>query len=164
MAKKVSISAALTLIVLAGLFAGGYALMKRRDQAYCEICRRHIHPEARVVAMIGGKTRTVCCAHCAITEGRQEGKPVRLISVTDYPTGQTLNPEDAWFVDGSRKVACEHDLAKMDEMKQAERLTFDRCSPGTFAFRERKAADDFIAENGGIVVRLPELLREVQSQ
>ncbi len=164
MVNKASVYASVTLIVLAGLFAGGYSLMKRRDQAYCQICRRHIHPEVRVVAVIGGTTRTVCCAHCAITEGRQEGKPVRLISVTDYPTGQMLKPEEAWFVDGSRKVACEHDMAKMDEMKQAERLAFDRCSPGTFAFRDRKAAEDFVADNGGVVLRLPELLREVQSQ
>ncbi len=164
MAKKASVYAGLTLVALAVLLASGYWVMQQRDEAMCGICQRHIHPEARVVADIGGHRRTVCCAHCAITEGRQEGKPVRLIEVTDYPTGQKLKPEDAWYVDGSRVVACEHDMAKMDEMKQAAQVSFDRCSPGTLAFHDRDAAAAFAAENGGVVLRLPELLREVLSQ
>ncbi len=164
MAKKTSVYGGLTLVALAALLAGGYSLMKHRDEAVCGICQRHIHPEARVIADIGGHRRTVCCAHCAITEGRQEGQPVRLIEVTDFPTGQRLKPEEAWYVDGSRVVACEHDMAKMNEMKQAAQVSFDRCSPGTFAFRDRKAAEDFVAANGGVVLRLPDLLREVLSR
>ena len=85
-----------------------------------------------------------------------------MIEVTDYHTGGKLNPEQAWYVDGSRIVACEHDMSKMDETKHAEQLAFDRCSPGTFAFRDRKAAEAFVAENGGVLRSLPELLAEAQ--
>jgi hypothetical protein len=160
MAKRASIYAGVVLIVLAGLFAGGYVLMNRRSQTVCGFCQRHINAKAHVVAEVGGQRRDVCCAHCAVTEARQEKKPLRLIEVTDYQTGKMLNPEQSWYVDGSRVVACEHDMSRMDESKHAERLAFDRCSPGTFAFSDRKAAEAFIAQNGGVLRSLSDLLAE----
>jgi len=164
MMKKASIYAFLVLLVFAGLFAGGYRLVHRRAEAVCGFCQRHIHPQAGVVAEVGGRRRVVCCAHCARTEGQQENKSVRLIEVTDYVTGQKLKPEQAWYVDGSRKMACEHTMAMTDETKHVEHLVFDRCSPGTFAFRDQNAAAEFVAENGGIVLRLAEFLEEGQAK
>ena len=162
MMKKASMYSFLVLVVFGGLFAGGYWLMYRRSEATCGFCYRHIHPQAGVVAEVGGRKRLVCCAHCARTEGLQENKPVRLIEVTDYVTGQRLKPEQAWYVDGSRVVACEHTMAMTDETKHAEHMVFDRCSPGTFAFRDRKSANEFAAQNGGVVFTLGEFLREGQ--
>jgi nitrous oxide reductase accessory protein NosL len=162
MAKKASIYAAIVVLVLCALYAGGYWLMHRRSTELCSICQRHIKPEAHVVVEIGSHRRDVCCAHCALTEGRQENKPVRFIQVTDYRTGKGLDPQRAWFVDGSRVVACEHDMAKMDEMKQMDQMSFDRCSPGTFAFADRNAAEAFVTENGGVVHNLAEMVRGIQ--
>ena len=162
MKKKPFISVLTLLVVITGLFAGGYWVVKERSEATCNICQRHINKRARVVAEIGGRRRVVCCAHCARTEGQQENKPVRLIEVTDYPTGDKLNPQEAWFVDGSRVVACEHNMSATNEMKHPEQMVFDRCSPGTFAFRDRKQAEAFVADNGGAVMRLAEFLGEVQ--
>jgi hypothetical protein len=119
-------------------------------------------PEARVVIEIGGHRRDVCCAHCALTEGRQENKPVKFIEVTDYPTHKSLDPQHAWYVEGSRVVACEHDMANMGEMKHADQMAFDRCSPGTFAFADRKVAEAFVAENGGVVHDLAQMVWESQ--
>jgi len=73
-----------------------------------------------------------------------------------------LDPQHAWFVDGSRVVACEHDMAKMGEMKQMDQMSFDRCSPGTFAFADRKAAEAFAAENGGVLHNLAEMVKGIQ--
>jgi hypothetical protein len=162
MAKKASMYALVAVLVFGALFAGGYWLVQRRSAELCGICRRHIKPEARVVVEIGGHRRNVCCAHCALTEGLQEKKPVRFIKVTDYPTGKGLDPQHAWYVDGSRIVACDHDMAKMGEMKRTEEMSFDRCSPGTFAFASRKSAEAFVAANGGAVHDLAEMLREIQ--
>ena len=162
MARKVSMYSALIVIVVAGLFAGGYLLMNRRSRMECGFCRRRINAKAHVVAEVGGKRRDVCCTHCAVTEARQEKKPLRLITVTDYPTGKLVSPEGAWFVEDSRVIACEHDMSKMDESKHAEQLEFDRCSPGTFAFSDRKAAEEFVAGNGGVLRSLPEVLAEAQ--
>ena len=164
MPKKASMYAGLVLVVLATMFSGGYLLMNSRSKTTCGFCQRHINPKARVVADVGGSTRTVCCAHCAVTEARQENKPLRLIEVTDYHSGKPINPEQAWYVDGGRIMACEHDMSRMDETKRAEQITFDRCSPGTFAFEDQKAAMAFVKENGGTLLRLPELLAEVQEQ
>jgi hypothetical protein len=154
----------MALIVVAVLFAGGYLLINRRSQTQCGFCERHINLKAHVVAEVGGQRRDVCCTHCAVTESRQEKKPLRLIEVTDYPTGKLVSPEGAWFVEDSRVIACQHDMSKMDESKHAGQLAFDRCSPGTFAFRDRKAAEAFVAQNGGVLRSLPEVLAEAQQQ
>lgn len=161
--KKKSFVYVLTILVVGvSLLAAGYRVVKQRSEASCGICQRHINQRARVVAEIGGRKRVVCCAHCARTEGQQENKPVRFLEVTDYPTGEKLNPQEAWFVDGSRVMACEHKMAVTDETKRAEQMVFDRCSPGTFAFRDRKLADAFVAENGGLVMGLADFMREGQ--
>jgi hypothetical protein len=162
MAKKASIYGAVAVLVFCALYAGGYWLIHRRSAELCSICSRHIKPEAHVVVEIGGHRRDVCCAHCALTEGRQEHKPVKFIEVTDYPTSKRLDPQRAWYVDGSRVVACEHDMGKMGEMKHTDQMAFDRCSPGTFAFADRKVAEAFVAENGGVIHDLAQLVREFQ--
>jgi nitrous oxide reductase accessory protein NosL len=162
MSKKASIYSALVLIVVAGLFVGGYRLIARRSQTQCGFCQRHINPKAHVVAEVGGRRRDVCCTHCAVTEALQEKKSLRLVQVTDFPTGKMVNPETAWFVEDSRVIACEHDMSKMDESKHMTAMGFDRCSPGTFAFSDRKAAEAFVAENGGVLRNLTAVMAEAQ--
>jgi hypothetical protein len=137
--------------------------MNRRSRMECGFCRRQINAKAHVVAEVGGRRRDVCCTHCAVTEARQEKRPLRLIAVTDYPTGKLVSPEGAWFVEDSRVIACQHDMSKMDESKHMEQLAFDRCSPGTFAFSDRKAAEAFVDQNGGVLRSLSEVLAEASS-
>ncbi len=163
MTRKVSIAAVVLLTVVGGLLTAGRWSVHRHSEEVCGICERHINPRAGVIAEIGGRRRHVCCAHCAVTEGLQEHKPVRLIEVTDYNSGRKLDPSRAWYVDGSRIVACTHDMTRMNEMKQVERTAFDRCSPGTFAFASRGDADAFAAKNGGIVRELQEMLAGVNA-
>ncbi len=162
MAKKVSIAALVLLLVVGGLLALGNWSLKRRAETYCGFCNRPIKAELAVIAEVGGRKRKVCCARCAITEARQENKQLRLISVTDYSSRTKIAPEQAWYVEDSRAIACDHDMAMMDETKHAQQLSFDRCSPGTFAFARREDADAFVAKNGGVVRRLAEMLGEVQ--
>jgi hypothetical protein len=158
MAKRASLYAVLTLIVLASLGAGGYWVVRSRSETVCGFCQRHINPRAGVIAEVGGRRRHVCCAHCAVTEGVQEHKAVHLITVTDYNTGRQLDPQQAWYVEGSRVVACTHDMARMTENKQVAQAEFDRCSPGTLAFANHVEADTFAAANGGVVLSLGEML------
>ena len=163
MTKRAWITTAV-LVVMAGLVAAGYRVMANREDTFCGFCHRSIHPNSKVVAEIDGRRRTVCCARCALNEGLQEKKPVRLISVTDYVSGGSLAPEKAYFVDGSRKVLCAHDTAMVDESKHAEQMTFDRCFPGTYAFARREDAEAFVRENGGTVLQLEKLMQEVNPQ
>ena len=162
MAKKTSIVSLFALLIVGGLFVAGEWSVRRRERESCGICRRHVNPKLAVVAVIGGKERRVCCARCAVTEARQEKQSLQLISVTDYITGRTLRPAEAWFVEDSRAMACDHDMTMTDETKQSLQMTFDRCAPGAFAFASEQQARSFVQENGGVIRRLPELAKEVQ--
>jgi hypothetical protein len=152
-------------VVIVGLSIGGYAwinyILHPKPHA-CGYCLRPLHANLRVTAEIDGKRSEVCCAHCAISEANQRHKPLKLVTVHDYPTGQTVAPEIAWYVEGSRVKACEHDAMHMNEMKETQDLAFDRCSPGTFAFANKANAEAFIAQNGGSVLSFPDLMREVR--
>ncbi len=163
MARKVSMAAMVLLVFVGALLILGEWSVHRHSEEVCGICARHINARAGVVAEIGGVRRHVCCAHCAVTEGFQEHKPVKLIEVTDYSTGRKLDPANAWYVEGSRVVACEHDMTHMTETKQTTQATFDRCSPGTFAFADQTQAKDFVAANGGVVRNMEEMLAGVNA-
>jgi nitrous oxide reductase accessory protein NosL len=106
----------------------------------------------------------VCCARCAISEANQERKHLRLVTVHDYPTSRAIAPDHAWFVEGSRAMACGNDAMPMNEMKGMDMKAFDRCSPSTVAFAERQAADAFVAENGGAVLSFAQLMSEARFQ
>lgn len=162
MAQKISIAAIVLLVVVAGLLVSGNWLVSRRAETVCGFCNRPIQARLGVVADVGGRRKHVCCTRCAVTEARQENKTLRLISVTDYASGKSVVPNQAWFVEDSRAMACDHDAAMVDESKHAHSLSFDRCSPGTFAFAQREDADAFVANNGGVVRRLEEMLGEVK--
>ena len=60
-------------------------------------------------------------------------------------------------------MACTHDMTRVDDMKRVENTTFDRCSPGTFAFATHDDADAFAAKNGGVVRSLGEMLAGVSA-
>ena len=162
--KKGTWIATAVLLAMAGLVGAGYRLMVNREAAFCGFCHRSIHPNTKVIAEIDGRRRTVCCARCAISEAYQEKKPLRLIAVTDYVSGRSLSPEQAYLVDGSRKVLCAHDQAMIDDSKHVQQMTFDRCFPGTYAFAHREDAEAFARENGGRVLQLQELMQKVNSQ
>ena len=164
MKAKTIITACVLLVFLA---VCGYAWQRyilHPKPLTCGYCLRPLHANLRVTAEIDGKRADVCCAHCAITEANQQHKPLKLITVRDYPTGDALQPEKAWFVEGSRVMACEHDAMHMNEMKETQDLAFDRCSPGTFAFADRSNAEAFVARSGGSVLSFQDLMREVRIQ
>jgi hypothetical protein len=163
MAKRTWITTAV-LVVMAGLVAAGYRLMANREATFCGFCHRSVYANSKVIAEIDGRRRTVCCARCAISEAYQEKKPLRLIAVTDYVSSKSLNPKQAYFVDGSRKVLCSHDEAMVDESRNAQPMTYDRCFPGTYAFAHREDAEAFVRENGGTVLQLQDLMRGVSAQ
>jgi hypothetical protein len=165
MARKTSIAALALFVIVSGLLTGGAYLVKRRSLADCGFCQRHIDPRSEVIAEIDGERRHVCCAHCALTEGIQEKKAVRIVSVTDYTSGRKIGPEHAWYVDGSRVIVCQHDMAhmRMDEMKQMPQESFDRCSPGTLAFANHSDADAFVASSGGAVLSFGEMVASMSA-
>lgn len=159
------IALATILVVLVGAAAlGWYRYVAHPIPVVCGYCSRPLHANLTVTAEIAGKRTQVCCARCAISQANQEHKPMRLIAVHDYRSGQALEPSNAWFVEGSRAMACDHDAMRMNEMKGTEELAFDRCSPGTFAFANRQEADAFTTQNGGAVISFEQLMSEAKFQ
>lgn len=159
MLKRVFI--AIAVLAMLGAIFTAYRITSSRQQAFCGFCHRAIHAQTEVIAEIDGRRRHACCARCAITESYQERKPLRLIAVTDYVSGRKLDPQQAYFVDGSQKVLCAHDMTMLGESKQTYQMTYDRCFPGTYAFSRLEDAQVFAHDNGGTVVQLQTLMQEV---
>ena len=155
---------ALVGILLIVAVLGWYRFVLRPVSVACGYCSRPLHANLTVTAEIAGRRAQVCCARCAISQANQERKPLRLISVRDYQSGRSISPESAWFVEGSRAIACDHDAMRMNAMKGTDMVEYDRCSPGTFAFAAREAADVFVSRNGGAVISFVQLMSEAKFQ
>jgi hypothetical protein len=158
MAKRTVIPGTVVVILLMVIGVGYYRVIQKHDKAFCGFCHRHVHANTRVVAEINGRRVEACCVRCAISEAYQEKKQLKLISVTDYVSATTIDPQKAFYVDGSRKVLCSHDEPMFDESKQMEHLAFDRCFPGTYAFARREDAEAFRRDNGGAVLQLAQMM------
>ena len=155
----------LILLVVAGAVTfGWYKYVAHPASVACGYCSRPLHANLAVTAEIAGKRTQACCPRCAISEANQEHRSLRLITVHDYASGRPISPDGAWFVEGGSVMACEHESMPMNEMKGTDAMAFDRCTPGTFAFGERKEADGFVAKNGGSVLSFAQLMSEARYQ
>ena len=155
----------LVFLIVAGAAAfGWFRFVAHPTPVACGYCNRPLHGNSMVTAEIAGKKTQACCARCAISEANQQQKPIRLIEVHDYRTGKGVSPANAWFVEGSRAIVCEHDMANMGEHKDMPDMVFDRCSPGTLAFGSKPDADAFVAQNGGAVLSFNQLMSEARYQ
>jgi hypothetical protein len=152
------------LVVVGAAAFGWYRFVAHPTPVACGYCNRPLHANLSVTAEIAGKRAQVCCARCAISEANQERKPLRLISVHDHQSGRAISPENAWFVEGSRAMACDHDAMRMNEMKGTDPMAYDRCSPGTFSFADKQVADAFVVQNGGTVISFAQLMSEARYQ
>ena len=166
--EKPKASKRTTLIVLMAILlvmgSAAYWFTESSANKTCGFCQRPLDPHLSVTAEIAGHKKQVCCARCAVTEANQQRKPVRLLAAHDYPTGKTIDPTKAFYVDDSRAIACTHDKALMDQSKHSDGLAFDRCSPGTFTFENKSDAEAFIRQNGGVLLGYTELMGQARYQ
>jgi hypothetical protein len=161
--RRIALTVTLLIIVGASVYVW-YRNVAHPEPVTCRYCLRPLHANVKVIAEIDGKRAEVCCPRCAITEANQEHKTVRLITVHDYSTGKAMSPESAWYVEGSRVMACEHNGMHMDEMKETSEMAFDRCSPGTLTFATKQEAEDFTVANGGTANSFGQLMSEAKYQ
>ena len=153
---KVAIAVVAILIVAAG--AGVWKYVIAKPPSYCQLSGRPIHPHMLTVVTVDGKKRYACCARCALTLAASTGKRVEIVEVTDYETGQRLEADKAWFVDGSRVAPCCAPAVRSEDERTPYIRIFDRCSPSLLAFAYKREALDFIQLNGGTLRRLTELM------
>ena len=152
------------VLAAGGAAIGWYKFVARPTRTVCGYCNRPLHSNSMVTAEIEGKRTQACCARCAISEANQLHKALRLVEVHDYHSSKALLPENAWFVEGSRVIACEHEMTRMGDHKDMQDMAFDRCSPGTLAFANQSDAESFEARNGGTVRSLLQLMSEARFQ
>lgn len=141
------------VLVVSGFAFAGWRYVQARENQICAACERPVHQNARTVASVDGKRIAYCCPACALSERRQTGRDVKLISLTDYGTGSPVNPESAFLVRGSEINACARHTATPGLDKHPMESHFDRCSPGVLAFATMAAAESFAREHGGEVMR-----------
>ena len=158
MAKRRSRAAIVVALILGGVLVAALLGVYSGSRERCSVCAREIDHRLHAVAEIGNRKLTLCCARCALTQGQQEHKPVRLIAVTDYSSGREIDPGAAWFVEGSRVAECEHNTSRLSSDKRPDQLLFDRCTPSTVAFLNRGDAEAFIVHNGGVLRRLDHVI------
>ena len=154
-------STGIGLIILAGIgFALAYTGWKMSSPAaaeYCEYSGRPVHSLSKTIGLVDGKRKLFCCLTCAFTEQTQTGNPVRILELADFETGAPMPPEDVYVVEGGNLNFCLRQPMVMDQSKQASPMGFDRCSPSVFAFARKEAAEMFLAEHGGRLMRFEEM-------
>jgi hypothetical protein len=146
-------------VVAAAFLTLGYTawrLNSPSDTTVCELSGRPIHANMRTIAYIGKDRKVLCCPTCALSAGAQTHLPVRFEQLSDYETGRTLRPQDAFAVEGSGVIPCErsHDAMTTEMLNQDGQpvpVVFDRCSPSILAFASRASAERFASEYGGTV-------------
>ena len=162
MRKRIVFAGVLGLGAVLVILGGAWYLLTQRQAKVCPFSGRGIHPQTRALVTIGGRKYETCCVRCAIIEARQTGKSLRVLKVADFETSKLLNPNKAWFVEGSGVNLC-MSMSQAAESPGRESVYlrgFDRCSPSALAFSSEKQARAFISEHGGILRRLEDLQDE----
>jgi len=162
-AKRKLVGLLLRVIVLGVLAGTGYWLLRRTESNTCRICQRPIHAEVQAVIKVDGKREPVCCARRAITFSQQRNRPICLVEVTDYVSRTPRAPQVAYFVQDSRIIVYEKHEPLVDQSKHPYPRVFDRCVPSLSAFARREDAEAFVKQNGRLVLRLSQLIKEVKS-
>ena len=159
--KTKMLSFLLSGFVLAAIAAGGFWLLWETQPKVCMICQRSIHAHSSAVVVIDKKRVTVCCIRCGITHNFQVGKPGEVVGVTEYLSDRSIQPKDAYYVEGSQVSMCDpHEGALLDQTKHPYTRIFDRCEPSTYAFAKREDAESFVRANGGKLLTWEELQKE----
>lgn len=153
----------LSVIVLVGVVLGSAYALWYTHPVVCEISGRPIHDNMHTVVEVDGKRMHACCPRCPLTLMAQLNEEARILSVRDFQTGETLAAEKAYFVSGSRIEVCTAPRMKIDDRGGVYVRAFDRCEPSLLAFAREKDARAFMAENGGTLQRLDELMREAEA-
>lgn len=165
MRTRIIFAAVFGLAVMAAALGGAWYLLRQQQTKICPFSGRPIHSQTRAFVTIGGKKYETCCVRCAIIEAQQTGKRLRVAEVADFENGKLMEPEKAWFVEGSSVNLCtRRSPAETGSDRGTVYLrSFDRCSPSILAFSSEKSARVFIAQHGGVLMRLGDLLKEATS-
>ena len=163
MQKRLIVTGVVGASVVIALALGGWWLVQQHEARVCPLSGRVIHKQARAFVTIGGRKYETCCLRCALIEAQQTGKRLHVREVADFDTGRLMDPQKAWYVEGSDVNLCMRSTAGAQNPSGhgVYLRAFDRCSPSVYAFRDKQHAQAFMEQHGGVLKRLGDLLREV---
>jgi hypothetical protein len=157
MNRRVVVGGILGVVLVAALGYSAWRFVSAREQQVCGACQRPIHGDSKTVATVAGRTVLFCCPSCALSERLQSGEAVRVTGLTDFRSGQRLDPSGAFLVRGSDVNPCAAHGMHVNLDKRPMQAQFDRCSPSLLAFSGREQAQAFAGEHGGQVIRFTDL-------
>ena len=165
MRTRIILATVFGLAVVLAALGGAWYLLRQQQTKVCPFSGRPIHPQTRAFVTVGGQKYETCCVRCAVIEAQQTGKRLRVLKVADFETSKLLNPDSAWFVEGSDVNFCARMAPATQSPGREETYirAFDRCSPSILAFSSEEDARAFIASHGGALKRLDDLEREATS-
>lgn len=132
----------------------------------CDICGRAVHAEHEsIVQLKDGTAVHNCCPRCAMHyEMHNETKVARLI-VADWTTGERINGQSAFYVEGSDDHSCvpASDASPREPGVDYDRA-FDRCLPSLVAFKQESDAHTFASVHGGKVLTYKQAVESVKQR
>ena len=117
----------------------------------CEICGRHECANmAFTLSKADGTTVHACCARCG-SHLLEPDTQIASMTVRDFETAGEIDAREAVYVEGSDVHPCRQPTGSppRDEHGCCLLPAFDRCEPSVLAFRDERAARDFMARHGG---------------
>lgn len=164
MNSRTWLAAAIALAFILGAAVGAWYELERRPPAFCEVDGRPIHGNMLTVVKVDGKRLHTCCARCPLTLIHQAHRQVEILETTDYVSGRRLPAAEAFYVEGSQVEVCSGPRVNREEGMAPYLRLFDRCAPSLLAFAREEDARAFLAEHGGSLKRLGELLASPGAQ
>jgi len=150
----------LTVLVAFGITVGytGWKMRTSFATSICEHCGRSSASRGRTVGLdFSNEKEVFCCPTCALTASLQRGRALHILEFTDYYTRTGIAPEEAYLVYGSDVNFCVRDRILTDQYRLPAPIEFDRCAPSIVAFAANEAAESFMREHGGTLLRFDEL-------
>lgn len=125
------------------------------DKGECPFCYVKMSHDARVMILVEGEStpKMACSITCVLNYNRTTGKEIKFLRVSDFNSGNFLNPQEAFYVIGS-------DVNPFDKYLHSNRfsqsrtpiyLDWSRYTPTALAFASKEDAEKFQRDHGGRV-------------
>ncbi len=162
--KSALIGLALVLIVGgAGYYAYRHFVLPSQQ---CDVCGRAVHSEHdSIVRLKDGTTVHNCCPRCAMHYEMHNADKVAGLIVADRDTGERINAQNAFYVEGSDDHSCipASESAPREPGVDYGRA-YDRCLPSLVAFKQESDARSFASAHGGRVLTYEQATSSVKQR
>lgn len=125
------------------------------DKGECPFCYVKMPHDARVMVLVEGESipKMACSITCVLNYQRTTGKKIKFLRVSDFYSGNFLNPQEAFYVIGSDVNPFDKYLHShlFSQSRTPIYLDWSRYTPTVLAFTSREDAEEFQRDHGGRV-------------